>query len=77
MKMITTNDKQRHVFDIAHKGFRDYIKKSELKGIKQGNIILYFLTGGGGVDKLHCIKAIHISLTYVQREKSRKNQGFC
>ena len=61
MKMITTNDKQRHVFDIAHKGFRDYIKKSELKGIKQGNIILYFL----------------ISLTYVQREKSRKNQGFC
>ena len=51
--MITTNDKQRHVFDIAHKGFRDYIKKSELKGIKQGNIILYFLTGGGGVDKLH------------------------
>ena len=71
--MITTNDKQRHVFDIAHMQFRDYIKKSELNRIKKGNIILYFLTGGGGVDKLHRIKAIHISLTYVQKGKSRKN----
>ena len=61
----SVNERQRQIFDIVYKQSKDYIKNITSWKSKFVTFFHIFLTGGAGVQELHLVKTIHMSLSKV------------